>query len=174
MARIAVFGIGNVLIGDDAVGPTVIHRLNALWSFPDDVVVEDLGTPSLDLAGRIGGFDSVIFVDAVSAQGTAGEIRTYTRDEILKHPPGLRISPHDPSLKETLLTSEFVGTGPSDILLIGVIPETTQRFGLSSAVEAAVVKAADAVIDELRRRGVEPKRTSATTVDDAWWQKQSR
>ena len=112
--KIAIYGIGNVLVGDDAVGPTVINLLDALWEFPEGVIVEDLGTPSLDLAGRLAGLDAVIFVDAVSAKAEPGTIRVYTRDEILKHPPGLRLSPHDPSLKETLLTVEFMGDGPKD------------------------------------------------------------
>ncbi|HEU4521124.1 MAG TPA: hydrogenase maturation protease, partial [Thermoanaerobaculia bacterium] len=92
--RVAVFGIGNVLIGDDAVGPSVINLLDALWEFPEGVIVEDLGTPSLDLAARMCGYDAVIFVDAVSAKGEAGELRQYTRAEIIKNPPSLRMSPH--------------------------------------------------------------------------------
>ena len=169
MAQTAVFGIGNVLIGDDAVGPTVIHHLTTLWDFPDGVIVEDLGTPSLDLAGRLGGLKAVIFVDAVSAKEEPGTIRTYTRDQILKHPPGLRISPHDPSLKETLLTSEFAGDGPSDIVLVGVVPKTTQGLGLSAEVEAAVPHAIDAIIAELNRRGFQPQRNGKTEVPPPGW-----
>ena len=50
---VAVFGVGNVLMRDDGVGPTVAHHLNALWKFPEGVVVDDLGTPDLGLAGRM-------------------------------------------------------------------------------------------------------------------------
>lgn len=172
MPTTAVFGIGNVLVGDDAVGPTVIHHLTSLWDFPEEVIVEDLGTPSLDLAGRLGGIDVAIFVDAVSAQGEPGTIRVYTRDEILKHPPGLRISPHDPSLKETLLTSEFAGTGPREILLVGIIAGSTAAFGLTPAVSAAVPRAVEAVLAELSARGVHPERKSDGAIAPAWWERQ--
>jgi hydrogenase maturation protease len=166
---IAVYGIGNVLIGDDAVGPTIVHHLEALYEFPPNVVVEDLGTPSLDLAGRLAGTDIVLFVDAVSAKGEPGEIRSYTRDEIVKHPPSLRISPHDPSLKETLLTVELMSDAPSEIKLIGVIPETLQRFGLSDPVRAAIPRVIDAVLAELERYGVKVTRRLNARVTDTFW-----
>lgn len=174
MGTTAVFGIGNVLVGDDAVGPTVIHYLQALWDFPEGVIVEDLGTPSLDLAGRLSGIDTVIFVDAVSAKSDPGTLRLYDREEILRHPPGLRLSPHDPSLKETLLTSQFVGDGPEEIVLIGIVPSTTEGFGLSAEIEAAVPKAAEKVIDELNRHGIHPTRNQVTTVPDPWWVRQRK
>ena len=152
--KIAVFGIGNVLIGDDAAGPSVIYHLEAFYDFPDNVFVADLGTPSLDLAARMGGFDAVIFVDAVSAKAEPGEIRQYDRAQIVKNPPSLRMSPHDPSLKETVLMVDLLPDGPAYITLIGIVPRTLDQFGLSDEVRAAVPLVADRVIAELRQFGV--------------------
>ena len=45
MAKIAVIGIGNVLAGDDAVGPHVVRVLEAHYELPDGVQVIDAGTP---------------------------------------------------------------------------------------------------------------------------------
>jgi hydrogenase maturation protease len=167
--KIGVYGIGNVLIGDDAVGPTVVNLLDALWEFPEGVVVEDLGTPSLDLAYRLTGLDAVIFVDAVSAKLEPGTIRLYRRDEILKNPPGLRLSPHDPSLKETLLTCEFLGDCPKDIILVGIVPEAAGEFGLSASVQAAVPRAAAAVIEELANLGVIARQRAGGGDVRPWW-----
>ena len=169
MKKIGVYGIGNVLIGDDAVGPTVVNLLDALWEFPEGVVVEDLGTPSLDLAYRLTGLDAVIFVDAVSAKLEPGTIRVYRRDEILKNPPGLRLSPHDPSLKETLLTCEFLGDCPKDVILVGIVPEAAGEFGLSASVQAAVPHAAAAVIEQLASLGAIPQRRAAGGDVRPWW-----
>jgi len=167
---IAVYGIGNVLIGDDAVGPTIVHHLEALYDFPSNVVVEDLGTPSLDLAGRLAGTDVVLFVDAVSAKGAPGEIRAYTRAEIVKHPPSLRISPHDPSLKETLLTLELLPNAPREVKLIGVIPASLDQFGLSAEVRAAIPAVIDAVLAELSRYGVIATPRAGASVSAAFWE----
>ncbi|HEX9160335.1 MAG TPA: hydrogenase maturation protease [Thermoanaerobaculia bacterium] len=169
MTRIGVLGIGNVLIGDDAVGPSVVNLLDALWEFPEGVVVDDLGTPSLDLAARLSDFDTVLFVDAVSSKAAPGSIRVYSRDEILKNPPGLRLSPHDPSLKETLLTVDFLGTGPKEICLIGVVPESTTGLGMSEAVKDAIPHAAQAVLTELERLDVVPKPRKTPKTTKPFW-----
>jgi hydrogenase maturation protease len=151
---VAVFGIGNVLVGDDGIGPAVISAIESAYEVPANVVLEDLGTPSLDLAARLTEFETVIFIDAVSAKAEPGTIRIYTLDEILEHPPGLRLSPHDPSLKETLLTSRFASGNPSYVRMVGIVPESTETFGLSATVRAAVPRAVAAVLHELELLGI--------------------
>ena len=92
---VGVFGLGNVLMGDDALGPTVIAHLLAGFEFPNEVHVEDLGTPGLDLHPHLAGRRRLILADVVKSEGEPGELRLYRKDEILKHAPGVRVSPHD-------------------------------------------------------------------------------
>jgi hydrogenase maturation protease len=169
MQRAAVFGIGNVLIGDDAAGPSIIRHLDALWEFPEGVDIEDLGTPSLDLAGRMAGYDAVIFVDAVSAKAEPGAVRQYSRAEIVRNPPSLRMSPHDPSLKETVIMVELLPDGPSFITLIGIVPKSLDGFGLSDEVRASVPVVAERVIRELRRLGHEPRKRAVPRGERSFW-----
>ena len=146
MARVAIFGIGNVLLGDDGVGPFVASYIARNFALPDDVIVEDLGTPSLDLPSYLVGHHKVIFVDAVAADAPPGTIRTYTREEIMAVEPGIRISPHEPSINDALIVLDFAGTGPRDVTLVGVVPETLEGgVALSDAVTAAVPKVAAVV-----------------------------
>jgi hydrogenase maturation protease len=171
-ANVAVLGLGNVLMGDDAVGPTVIKVLEAEYEFPEGVSVQDLGTPGLDLTPYLAGLGAVVFVDTVRASGAPGEVRLYRRDEILKHPPQPRLSPHDPGLKEALLTVEFSGSGPREVLLVGVIPaEVKTGVGLSPAVRGAVRPAAAAVVEELARLGVAPSARAVPGTPDVWWER---
>ena len=151
---IAVFGIGNVLVGDDAIGPAVISAIETAYEIPLDLIVEDLGTPSLDLAARLMDLETVIFIDAVSAKAAPGTIRIYSLEEILEHPPGLRLSPHDPSLKETLLTSRFASGNPGYVRMVGIVPESTEAFGMSATVSGAIPRAVAAVLSELRSLGI--------------------
>jgi hypothetical protein len=65
--RVLIGGIGNVLVGDDAVGPYVVRLLESQYSFPDNVEIADLGTPALDLTHRIAGLRAVILVDCVAS-----------------------------------------------------------------------------------------------------------
>lgn len=167
--RIGLFGIGNVLMGDDAFGPTVVSRIDALWSLPGNVTLADLGTPSLDLAERLSDLDAAVFIDAVSASAPPGTLLRYSRAELLAHPPGLRLSPHEPSLKETLLTLEFVGEGPQAVVLIGIVPEQLDGFGMSAVVEAAVARAAEMAVEELEGFGAHATRRSHPLDDTPWW-----
>ncbi|HEV8432075.1 MAG TPA: hydrogenase maturation protease [Thermoanaerobaculia bacterium] len=168
--KIAVFGIGNVLAHDDAVGPSVARILDAGYSFPDNVVIEDLGTPALELPTHLAGFDHVILIDAVAAAAETGAIRLYRRDDILRNPPGLRISPHDPSLKETLLMLDLLGQAPDDIVLVGiVVKEASMGIGISPEVEAAFPLATRAVIAELENLGVIVNRREEPKPADLWW-----
>ncbi len=160
--RIAVYGIGNILLGDDGVGPAVALFLDANFDFPDDVVVEDLGTPSLDLPGYLLDFDAAIFIDAVAGDAPPGTIRTYTRDEIMAVAPGIRISPHEPSINDALIVLDFAGKGPRDAVLVGVVPQTLDGgVTLSSPVAAAVPAAAEAVIAQLAAREIFARRRRA-------------
>jgi hydrogenase maturation protease len=171
-APIAVLGLGNVLMGDDALGPYVIETLRAEYAFPRRVSVQDLGTPGLDLAPFILDREAVILVDSVSAEGRPGELRCWRRDALLRMKPGPRLTPHDPALAESLLLAETLGRGPKDVLLIGVVPESVAtRAGLSHSVRAAVPQVVAEVLAELKRLGAMPTPCPAPAPPRIWWEK---
>ena len=151
--KLAVYGIGNILLGDDGAGPAVVAHLSSGHVLPPEVTLEDLGTPSLDLPSYLAGYDAVIFIDAVAAGAAPGTIRTYTREEIVAVPPGIRISPHEPTINDALIVLDFAGTAPRDVVLVGIVPETLDGgVALSAAVAAAVPRAAEVVEREVARR----------------------
>ncbi len=171
MSRLAIFGIGNVLAQDDAVGPTVVHWLTSRYSFPPDVVVEDLGTPALELPTHLADHAHVILIDAVASSDEAGTVKLYDREDLISNAPGLRLSPHDPALQDTLLMLEIAGTSPGDVKMVGVVAkETEMAIGLSDEVRGAIPAAAAAVLELAERAGVlaEPIVNSAPT--SPWWE----
>ena len=171
MSRLAIFGIGNVLAQDDAVGPTVIHWLNSRYSFPPDVVVEDLGTPALELPTHLAGHRFVIFVDAVASSGDPGTVKLYDREDLLSNPPGLRVTPHDPALTETLLMLDLTGDAPGDVKMVGVVAaETEMALGLSVAVRNAIPLAAAAVLELAERVGVTAEPRVDASDAAPWWE----
>lgn len=169
--RVAVFGIGNVLLHDDAFGPEVIRELLARWAFPEEVFVDDLGTPGLELSTHLPGWECVILVDAVAASLPAGSLVAYDQAAILTHPTGIRMGPHDPSLAETVQTMSLIDDGPGEIMLIGAVPESTEPgIGMSTGVRRAVPEAAARVVEELARRGYAPSRRENAVRSPAWWE----
>ena len=67
--------------------------------------------------------------------------------------PGIRISPHEPSINDALLVLDFAGTAPRDVVLVGIVPETLEGgMQLSPAVTASVGRAGEVVLGELGQR----------------------
>jgi hydrogenase maturation protease len=169
-ADVRVLGLGNVLMGDDAAGPWVVEHLRASYDVGPGVSLTDVGTPGLDLVPHIGGARVVVLVDTVKAAGLAGELRLYRKEEILKHPPGPRTSPHDPGVKETLLYLDMAGQGPEEVLLVGIVPGRVEKgLGLTREVAEAVPAAAEAVVAELRRLGIPVERREGAASARPWW-----
>ena len=170
--RVAVLGLGNVLLGDDALGPYAVRLLEARYELPERVPVLDLGTPGLDLFPYFEEADALVLVDTVRSEAPPGTLRLYRRDEILKHPPRPRVSPHDPGLKETLLSLEFAGRGPREVLLVGVVPARTgQGVGMSDPVRAALPAVHAEILRELERLGAPAIPRRAPRPPDIWWER---
>lgn len=169
--RIAVLGLGNVLMGDDGFGPHVVKRLAAGWTFPAHVRVEDVGTPGLDLTPYVSDVDALIVVDTVHAAGDAGTVRRWRKPELLRHAPPQRVSPHDPGVREVLFSLDFEGRGPREVLLVGAIPASTEMgTGLTPALRGAVEPAMNEVLRELARLGSPAAPRPEPLEPDLWWE----
>ncbi|HEY6104407.1 MAG TPA: hydrogenase maturation protease, partial [Anaeromyxobacteraceae bacterium] len=147
--------------------------LEAGWEFPPEVAVVEAGTPGLDLTVFLHGVDVAVVVDSVHARGAApGEIRRYDREALLARSPVLAMSPHEPGLREALLTMEFAGGGPRQVRLLGVVPAGVETgAGLSEAVRAAVPGLVEAVVAELASLGAPPRRRDRPAEPDLWWER---
>jgi hydrogenase maturation protease len=170
--QVAVIGIGNVLAGDDAVGPHVVRVVEARYELPDGVHVIDAGTPGYDLTAFLAGQDAAVLVDAVKARGTPGEVRTYDKAALLEKKPVLALSPHEPGVREALLNADFMGVTPAVVRLVGVVPAATATgIGLSAEVRAAIPGAVEAVVKELAALGVVLRERTPPREPDLWWEK---
>jgi hydrogenase maturation protease len=169
--KIAVLGFGSILMNDDGLGPYVIQVIESSYEFGEGVSVLDIGTPGLGISQYLEGLDLLIVIDTVHAKGEPGEVHTYRLQDILKHAPGIRMSPHDPGLKEALLALQFLGAAPKEVLLVGVIPQdVSMGTELTKPVREAVPRVIAEVLIELMRVGVPIRPRSQRTVPDVWWQ----
>lgn len=170
--KIRVLGLGNVLMSDDGFGPYVARVIDAFYELPPQVEVIDAGTPGLDLTPFLLDADAAIFVDTISAAGAPGDVRTYGAAEILQHPPGPRLGPHEPGLKEALLTVAAAGAGPTYVQLVGVIPEwVATGTTLSSSVASSVAPVISLILGELAQFGVVLTPRPIARKADIWWER---
>ena len=170
MRRLLIAGIGNVLLGDDGVGPFVIKVLESQYDFAESVELADLGTPGFDLLVHLSGADAVILVDSAKFGGRAGDIRLFRKEEILRIPAVARLDPHSPALRESLSQLELMGTMPGELLLVGIQGSHFEPGSpLSTPVRECVPVIIDAVRRELHRLDTwcEPKASAG--IPAVWW-----
>ncbi len=169
--NVAIVGLGNVLMGDDAFGPYVVASLQAHYDFPEGVELIDAGTPGHELSVYLDGRDVLIVVDAVLAAGSPGDLRSYTDDEVVARPPSLVTSPHEPGLRDALMKLAFSGRAPQRLLLVGVISSDIELgAGLSEPVSRAVPAAEEAILESLAQIGIVPSPKNPSSDPAIWWE----
>ncbi len=159
--RVAVFGCGNMLLGDDGFGPAVIALLDAEYIFPKNVTIEDVGTGIREylfdyILAPDRAPDLLIVLDAVDFDGRRpGEVFTITPETI----PAKKI--HDFSLHQfptvNLLQelAEYTGTIVRIIAAqIEYIPDEIQP-GLTGTMQQAVGEAGEQVKEILLKTFLE-------------------
>jgi len=164
-----VLGIGNVLMGDDGVGPTLIAMLRAHYRLPEEVELVEAGTPGLDLTAVIVGVERLIVADAVRARHPPGTVLLLHRDT-LPEPARSGMAPHDPGLLEALLALDFSGGAPKEVSLIGIVPSVVDLcVTLSEPVEKALPHAMNALLAELACLGISAEPLTPALTPDLWW-----
>lgn len=169
--KIGVFGLGNVLRSDDGFGPAVIRRLEARYTFPERVELRDLGTPGLDLAGFLGGFEIVVIVDTITGSVEPGEIALIEATDHIRAAAALRLDTHAAGLREALWLNQLHGNAPHRVVLVGTAPvNLEQGAGLSEPVATAVEAAVEQVLLVLGQIGVRPTTIDEPVAAHGWWE----
>jgi hydrogenase maturation protease len=170
MGQVSIIGLGNVLMGDDGLGPTAVMQLAAEYDFPEEVKLLDLGTPGLSLIPYFCGPRALIIIDTVNSDGLAGDIKLYRQEQLMNSPLPARLSPHDPGFTEALHNASLLGELPESILLIGVIPgpERTET-SLSKEVTAKLDHVKQEILSELKRLDITACRSVKPRKAETWW-----
>lgn len=146
-----VLGLGNVLLKDEGVGVRTVERLQAEYTFPDEVTLLDGGTLGLNLLADVEAASRIIIVDAVKAGLPPGALVRLQDDEVPAF-LGPKVSPHQVGLQDLLALAQLRGHMPPEIVLWGVQPwQLEPGLDLSPAVAAQVGPLARRVVDELER-----------------------
>ncbi|MEE4271373.1 MAG: HyaD/HybD family hydrogenase maturation endopeptidase [Thermoanaerobaculales bacterium] len=169
-APIRIVGIGNVLMGDDGLGPYAVEILTSRYEFPEHVEVVDGGTPGLDFLPYVTNARSVIVLDTVASDGEPGTLKIYRNEEIIGSAPPPRLTPHQPGLREALMAAELTDSSPQEMVLLGVVPSTLdQGTRLSDPVQNAVEPLVQAVVEELNRLDADPTPRDTPLEPALWW-----
>jgi hydrogenase maturation protease len=148
--RIAVVGVGNLLLKDEGIG---IHVVRALQEspLPDGVVVIDGGT-SPDVLDYLEPADKLVIIDAAEAGGVPGAIYRFRPDEVTLE-TGEAISLHELGLVSSLKTMSLLGKTPPEVIIIGIQPkEIAWGMELSPELKEKVPEIVRVVLKETGQR----------------------
>ena len=153
--RILVLGLGNPLLGDDAVGLKVAALVRDRLKGAPGVDVEEEEAGGLRLMERMTGYDRVVLVDAAVTGGTPGEVRRLAPDDL---PTQRTATAHGIDLPSALVLGRQLGYPmPSEVTIVAIEAESVLEFrhDMTPAVAAAVEPAVAAVLEELARARAE-------------------
>ncbi len=141
--RTLVLGIGNVLMGDEAVGVHVANRV-ADGALPAGVEVLDGGTGGFHLLSCLTDFDTVVIVDATMDGRPPGSVSILEPHYASDFPRSL--TAHDIGLRDLVECAALV-KGLPKLFLVTVSVDAIQPMEtrLSPVVGQAVAAAASAV-----------------------------
>jgi hydrogenase maturation protease len=168
--RVAVLALGNVLMGDDGLGPAVAAQLRACYRFPDDVPLLDLGTPGLALCTHLEPWQRVILVDALYGPRAAGRVVVLRGAAAVVGLSSARAGAHEPGLDYALLAAGLLGNACPDLVLIGaVVRSAGPGASLSPTLARAAGRVAALVVRQLDRWGVNVVQHDDPAASRIWW-----
>lgn len=135
-----VIGCGNILRGDDAVGPVLVRHLFER-GVPDGVRLVDGGTAGMDVAFGMRGASRVVIVDAAATGAEPGTVYRVPAEELAQLPPIDGLHTHNFRWDHALSFSSWLlgPERPDDVTVYLVEAGSTEPGApLSPPVEAAM------------------------------------
>jgi hydrogenase maturation protease len=168
--QISIVGIGNVLLGDDGFGPMVVEMFRCYYECGPNVEVLDLGTPGLDIAPYLYDRDLVILVDAVHADASPGTLGVFCEDELTHHRARPHLTGHDPGIQESLAHLQLAGHAPTELLVVGMVPEQCE-FGedISPHILIGAHAALETIAGILNEHGIDCRSRHSPMQPNLWW-----
>jgi hydrogenase maturation protease len=146
-------GLGNPIMGDDAVGIQVVRTLKERMSDHNGVDFKELSLGGIKLVEEILGYDPVFIVDSFASPETAGKIREYSAEDFKD--TEYASSPHSTNFATALefyrkLEKEKI-PNTIRIFTVDINPDFTFRESLSPAVQKAASELAELIRRELQK-----------------------
>ena len=148
--KIAIIGVGNILMGDEGFGVRVIQYLKKA-GVPNNVSLIDAGTWFFNIAASLTDFDRVIVVDIAKGGKEPGTIYRFLEKDIKSNNSG-SISLHDFGVIESLNLERLVRRMPDDIVFYGIEPDKIElSMDLSEKLKALIPKVSKEILKEIKR-----------------------
>lgn len=149
VVKTLVLGLGNPLLGDDAIGLRVADRLRERLAGRADVEVREEEAGGLRLMEAMTGYDRAVVVDAAVTGGAPGTIRCVGPEDL---PTQRTAIAHGIDLPRALELGRKLGLPmPASVRVVAIEAESVLEFrsDMTPAVAAALEPAVEAVLAEI-------------------------
>lgn len=161
-----IIGCGNLLRGDDGVGPVLVRHL---WErgVPDGARLVDGGTAGMDVAFQMRGVQRVVIIDAAATGAAPGTVYRVPGEELAELPPLQGLHTHSFRWDNAIALARWAlgDDCPTDITVF-LIEALGVELGaeLSEPVEAAMEQVID-IIERDYLSDLRPESTDAVSVE---------
>jgi hydrogenase maturation protease len=148
---VLVLGVGNPLMGDDGVGIRAIELL-ADCDLPENIRIEEIGTPGWALGAWFENQSSVILIDAVQMGLEPGSWKKLDLREtkLLAQEPAFSL--HQPDLANGLELAQELRLLPANLVLYGMEPaDLIPGNPLSPLIEKNMPEFVNTIAKDIRR-----------------------
>lgn len=160
--KILILGIGNILFGDEGIGPHLANLIEEKYDFisnDNEVEIIDGGTLAHRLIPIITDYDQVVIIDCVNVDdGEIGDVYNFNFSDM---PEYIKWdgSAHEVEMLQTLQMIEMMGDLPPT-KIIGVVPyvigeDTT--FSMTEEVVKASLTMEKVIVDFIKTFDIEVK-----------------
>ena len=152
--KIALLGVGNILLKDEGIGVKVVKELEKQFSFPSNVALIDGGTAGHHLVNIVADFDTIIVIDAVQGGESPGTIYRFCLEQI-PFEVNTHLSVHQVGVLEALNQVKLLGK-KQKVIFVGIEPEDISPWGmaLTPVVEEKKPELKKIVLEELEKCGI--------------------
>jgi hydrogenase maturation protease len=164
--EVLVVGCGNLLRGDDGVGPVLVRHLWEL-GVPDGAQIVDGGTAGMDTAFRMRGAGRVVIVDAAATGATPGTVYRVPGEEFAELPPLQGLHTHSFRWDHAIAFARWaLGEACPDDITVFLIEVSGIDYGadLSGPVQAGMHTVID-VIEREFLHALRPTAAAEVTVE---------
>jgi len=152
--KVLIMGVGNILLTDEGFGVRAVEYLQANYTWPENVRLEDGGTQGLMLMTELMDCDTLVVLDVVLGPEKPGTVYMLEGEDLRKS-LSFRDSMHQTDLLDTLVTCSMAGHEVQAVVF-GLQPFDyhTMQMELTPQAQALLPEFCTKVVAALEQRGI--------------------
>jgi len=156
--KVALIGLGNILLGDEGFGVHFIRHLESSFLFPEEIALIDGGCAGFKLLNLMRGQDVVFLFDIYRSDEPPGTIKIFDWEDIELLEDSQFATVHQLGVKDALRMARFHGEVPAYFKAFAVVPERiAPGVGLSETLKRAIEPLSHLTFQELARWDLHPR-----------------